>query len=103
MIELIFLIFMIVAFWRLYAKAGEHGWASIVPVYSFAVLFRMSGLSPWLVLTIFLPPVFSVILIISMAKLSYKFGKKAGFALGLIFLSFIFVPILAFGSSKYTG
>jgi hypothetical protein len=31
------------------------------------------------------------------------FGKGVGFAIGMIFLPFIFWPILAFGSSQYQG
>jgi len=30
-----------------------------------------------------------------------NFGKGVGFALGLIFLGFIFFPILAWGSAQY--
>ena len=32
-----------------------------------------------------------------------KFGKDEGFTIGIIFLPFIFFPILAFGSSKFSG
>jgi arginine exporter protein ArgO len=35
--------------------------------------------------------------------LSKSFGKDEGFTIGLIVLSFIFYPILAFGSAKYLG
>ncbi len=35
--------------------------------------------------------------------LSLSFGKQVGFTLGLIFLSFIFYPILAFSNAEYIG
>jgi hypothetical protein len=35
--------------------------------------------------------------------LSKSFGKDVGFTLGLIFLSFIFYPILGFGGARYLG
>ena len=35
--------------------------------------------------------------------LAKSFGKSEGFTAGLIFLSLIFFPILAFGDSKYQG
>ncbi len=36
-------------------------------------------------------------------KLADSFGRGTGFAFGLMFLSFIFMPILAFDNSRYTG
>jgi hypothetical protein len=35
--------------------------------------------------------------------LSKSFGKSEGFTVGLILLSFIFLPILAFGDAQYQG
>jgi hypothetical protein len=35
--------------------------------------------------------------------LAKSFGKSGGYAVGLIFLSFIFIPMLGFGSAKYVG
>lgn len=49
-----------------------------------------------------IPLVNFVILIIVLNELSKSFGKGSGFTVGLIFLSFIFIPILAFGSAQYT-
>jgi len=34
---------------------------------------------------------------------SKSFGHSEGFTIGLILLGFIFIPILAFGDSKYIG
>lgn len=41
--------------------------------------------------------------IFTMIKLAKVFGKKGGFACGLIFLSIVFLPILAFSSGGNTG
>jgi hypothetical protein len=38
-----------------------------------------------------------------MIALAQVFGKSGGFAVGLIFLSLIFMAILAFGDAKYLG
>ena len=51
----------------------------------------------------FIPLVNIVIGIIVTLKLAKVFGKDIGFGLGLLFLGFIFYPILAFDSSKYIG
>lgn len=36
-------------------------------------------------------------------ELANRFGKSAGFGIGLVFLGFIFFPILGFGEAKYLG
>jgi len=42
-INLAVMVLTIVASWIMYAKAGEHGWAAIVPFYSSYVKFRIAG------------------------------------------------------------
>ena len=42
-INLAVMVLTIVASWIMYAKAGEHGWAGIVPFYSSYVKFRIAG------------------------------------------------------------
>ena len=44
-----------------------------------------------------------VYLIIAYVRLAHAFGKSSGFAAGLIFLNIIFMAILAFDNSSYTG
>jgi uncharacterized membrane protein YhaH (DUF805 family) len=56
----------------------------------------------WLVLFI-IPFVNIVIWIIVAIDLAKSFAKSTGFAIGLIFLDFIFIPILGFGSAEYAG
>ena len=100
----VILILLIVANWKLFAKAGQPGWASIIPIYNLVILLQIVGRPTWWIAAIlFCPPVglvFSVIMIVDLAK---SFGKGGGFAAGLILLGFIFFPILAFGSSQYQG
>ena len=51
----------------------------------------------------FIPIVNFVIAILVCIAFAGKFGKGAGFGLGLVFLPFIFYPLLGFGDAKYTG
>ena len=97
------LVFYVFVMWKIFVKAGEPGWASIVPFYNTYVLFKISWGNGWLFLLALIPFVNFVILIITYVKLAQAFGKGGGFAAGLIFLSFIFLPILAFDSSDYVG
>ncbi len=109
-VSLIILVVSIIANWKIFTKAGEKGWKSIIPIYNSVVLFKIIGLSPWLLLiylAAFIPVIGSiaviVLSIVSVYYLSKSFGKGAGFTVGLIFLPQIFQLILAFGSAEYVG
>lgn len=93
----------IVALWKIFEKAGEPGWAAIIPFYNLYVLFKITWGSGWKFLLLLIPIANLVIAIITMVKLAKAFGKSGGFAVGLIFLSVIFYYILAFDSSTYIG
>ena len=102
-----FVVLMIVANWKIFTKAGQEGWKSIIPFYNLYTELKIVGMNPWLFLVAFIPFVggliFAIVNIIASVKLSKVFGHEIGFALGLIFLTPIFRLILAFGSSEYVG
>ncbi len=89
--------------WTIFTKAGKPGWASIIPIYNFIILLEIVGKPWWWLLLMIIPIVNIVLLIIMYNQLSLSFGKDAGFTVGLILLSFIFFPILAFGDALYIG
>lgn len=97
------LILMIAAFWKVFTKAGKPGWASIIPIYNLIVLLEIAGKPLWWIILLLIPIVNIVIAILVYISLAEKFGKGAGFGIGLIFLPFIFFPILAFGDAQYRG
>ena len=95
-------ILMIVSIWMIFAKAGEPGWAAIIPIYNFLVLLKVAKKPWWWILLIFFVPIANIVfLIMTYHGVSVSFGKGAGFTVGIIFLPFIFLPILAFGSAEY--
>jgi hypothetical protein len=93
----------IVAMWKIFEKAGEPGWAAIIPFYNLYVLFKITWGSGWKFLLLLIPIANIVFVIITMVKLAKAFGKSGGFAVGLIFLGVIFYCILAFDQSQYLG
>lgn len=100
--------FMIVSYWKLFQKAGQPGWAAIVPVYNFVVELKIANMSPWyafILLASFIPFVGSLVLVAFSVwmniRLGQAFSKGAGFIVGLCLLPIIFVPMLAFDSSIY--
>lgn len=96
-------ILMLVAQWKMYKKAGERGWAAIIPFYSNYVLVKLTWGNGWLFLFYLLPLGNIVFAIATNIKLARVFGKGGGYAAGLIFFPYIFVPLLAFGKAQYQG
>lgn len=94
-------ILVIAALWKVFTKAGKPGWAAIIPIYNFIVMLQIAGKPVWWILLFLIPVVNLVVLILMYVGLARNFGKGVGFALGLIFLGIIFLPILAWGDAKY--
>jgi len=95
------ILLIIIAFWKIYTKAGQPGWASIIPIYNIYIFGKIVGMKNWwLMIVPFIGLIFSIIAILDLTK---SFGKSSGFAAGMIFLPFIFFPILAFGDAFYIG
>jgi len=103
MFYLVIIVLMVASLWVIFGKAGEPGWAAIVPIYNVIVLCRIAGKPEWWVLLFLIPCVNIVVSIILYIALAEKFGAGGGFAVGLILLPFIFFPLLAFGNYQYEG
>ncbi len=97
------IVFMIASVWRVFTKAGQPGWACLIPIYQAIVLLKIVGKPAWWFLLMLIPGVGFVIAIIAMLELAKRFGKGAGFGVGLALLGPIFFPILGFGSARYQG
>lgn len=93
----------IVAMWRVFAKAGLPGCGAIIPFYNAYLLFKLAWGNGWLFLLMLIPIVNVIVGIVVLYKLAQSFGHGVGFTLGLIFLNFIFMLILGFGSDEYYG
>ena len=92
---------MIASLWKIFTKAGQPGWASIIPIYNVIVLLKIAGKPLWYIILLIIPLVNIVVGILVLIELAKNFGKGVGFAIGLILLPIIFYPILAFGDAKY--
>jgi hypothetical protein len=97
------IILLIAAMWKVFSKAGQPGWACIIPIYNIYVLCKIAGRPGWWVLLMLIPFVNFIILIIIDIDIAKAFGKGVGFGIGLVLLPFIFFPILGFGSAQYQG
>ena len=109
-----FIVFALIALWKLAVKAGRKGWELYIPIYSYYVLYKIAGMDIYWFIMQFIPLVFVLILgdsfivllityifsimlsFIFCIKLANKFNKGIGFGFGLFFLNPIFMAILAF-------
>ena len=126
-LRLIYYIFYMIANWKIFSKAGEPGWKSLIPFYNVYTEYKLMW-KPQLAWTyiglgvladIFLENtgtsalMFLGGLICTIAYLvidfkekqhvSKAFGYGFGFGVGLFLLQPIFSMILGFGSDQYQG
>ena len=94
---------LIVAMWKVFTKAGQPGWASLIPIFNIYIWCKIVGRPGWWVILMLIPFVNFIIAIILCIDLAKSFGKGVGFGIGILLLGIIFLPILAFGDAQYQG
>jgi hypothetical protein len=94
---------VIFSLWNIFVKAGRSGIWVFVPIYNIVVLLEISNTPLWHLILLFIPVLNLVALFALMYKLSRAFGYDLEFGIGLFFLPFVFMPILAFGGAEYVG
>ena len=102
-VGLLIALLLIVAMWKVFTKAGQPGWASIIPIYNLYIWCKIVGRPGWWILLMLIPFVNIIVGIILCIDMAKSFGKGAGFGIGLALLGVIFIPILGFGSAQYQG
>lgn len=105
LVSLVFIIVaivMLIGMWKIYTKANQPGWALFVPIYNLYALLQIVGRPTWWLL-LMLIPLLNLIVLVVYVDLAKSFGKSTLYGLGMIFLPFIFIPMLGFGSAQYQG
>jgi hypothetical protein len=94
----------IIGLWKVFTKAGQPGWASIIPFYNAYILIQIAGRpGGWLLMLLipFVNLVFGLLLAIDIAK---AFGQSAAFGVILLFLlGGVGYLVLGFGNYSYVG
>ncbi|GAB4515786.1 MAG: DUF5684 domain-containing protein [Haliangiales bacterium] len=103
LISLAIIVLMVASMWKVFAKAGKPGWAAIVPIYNLVVILEIAGKPIWWIVLFLIPLVNIVVAFLVYIAFAERFGKSAGFGIGLALLGFIFFPILGFGDAQYQG
>ncbi|MDX8055149.1 DUF5684 domain-containing protein [Lentzea sp. BCCO 10_0798] len=103
-IYLAFAVFAIVVMWKVFAKAGQPGWAAIIPIYNIYVWLKVAGRPGWWLILFLIPIVNIVMALIVSIDIAKSFAKDAVFGVvGLWLFSIIGYAILAFGGAQYRG
>lgn len=95
------IVFILVAGWKVYVKAGQYGWVSLIPFVNVFGLLKIIHRPWWWFLLLIIPLVNLVVLILMMNQLSKAFGRGLGTTLLLIFLTPIGYLVLGFGDAEY--
>jgi len=98
-IMLAVVVLIVASMWKIFEKAGQPGWAAIVPIYNLYILTKIIGKPGWWVVLMIIPYLNIIFMIWAYNLLSKSFGKDTGFTVGLVLLGIVFFPILAFDKS----
>ena len=98
---LIGFIAMGVAFWKIFAKAGQPGWAAIIPIYNIFVLLKIVRKPWWWFFLFFVPGIYLIPMILIPLELGKAFGKSTSFTVLWLLLIPIGMYVIAFDESKY--
>jgi hypothetical protein len=91
------------ALYGVFKKAGEPAWQAFIPIWNTIVVLKIAGKPVWWIVLFLIPIVNIVFLVLTYHALSTSFGHGAGFTVGLVFLSVIFLYILGYDSKPYLG
>lgn len=126
-ISLIWFVITIIGYWKLFEKAGQPGWKSIIPIYNEYCIYKigwnggiywlnllLNALSGfflyqmgveqviiWVLLSLLVSVLALILRVVFCIKLAQAYNKSGAFAIGLILFYPIFMLILAFGDGEY--
>jgi hypothetical protein len=101
LVYLVIVVLILAGLWKMFVKAGQPGWGILIPIYNVYLMIKIAGRPGWWLLLFLIPLVNLIVSIIITADIARNFGKGIGFVLGMLFLGFIFYPILGFGDAQY--
>jgi len=101
LISLALAVVAVAAQWKVFVKAGRPGWACLIPIYNIYVMCKIAGKPGWWILLMVVPIVQIVVAVLVSVGIAQRFGRGTGFAVGMVFLPFIFWCILGFGDATY--
>jgi len=95
------LVLVMAGMWKLFEKAGKPGWAALVPIYNIVVMLEIARMPLWWLAVFFVPFANLAAVVMLSLNLAKAFGKDTAYAIGILLLSPIFLPLLGFGDARY--
>jgi uncharacterized membrane protein YhaH (DUF805 family) len=97
------LVLVIAGMWKTFAKAGQPGWAAIIPIFNLYIILKIAGRPGWWLLLLLIPIVNLIVAIIMYHDLAKSFGHGILMTLGLVFLTPVAFCLIGFGGAQYQG
>lgn len=91
----------IAGMWKTFSKAGQPGWAALIPILNIIVLIKLVKRPIWWIILMIIPCVNIVVGIILLWDLVKAFGKGAGMFILFLLLGPIGWLVLGFGKAEY--
>ncbi|NLD20282.1 MAG: hypothetical protein GX663_08590 [Clostridiales bacterium] len=89
-LSLTIVVLSVIAYWRLFTKAGEAGWKAIIPVYNSYMLFKLAWKVKWFVISL----IGSVVCVILMSVSFVFIFMDPGTGLVLFIISLLLLIFL---------
>jgi hypothetical protein len=102
-VQLIVVIVMVVSVWILFERAGRPGWAALIPFYNTIVFLDIIDKPWWHLFFLMIPFVNIYFGIVYTIEFVQRYGGSVGFAIGVLLLGIVFLPLMAFGDYPYQG
>ncbi|HUF25912.1 MAG TPA: DUF5684 domain-containing protein [Gemmatimonadaceae bacterium] len=93
-------VFMVASMWIVFDKAGQPGWAVLIPIYQQIVHARVANKSVWWGIALIIPVINLIAYFVISFGVAERFGKSTAFGIGLALLPIVFYPMLAFGDAQ---
>lgn len=125
-ISLLISVLLLASLWRIFQKANKPGWYALIPIFNGVVWFDVVQFPRWWLLfpvfsslttilwvfgpeaALFTQVLYSAAVVLSAVLyaahsvfLARAFGQGIPFAVGIVVLPFVFLPVLAFSAMKY--
>ena len=77
-LPLVITVAMVMGVWKAFAKAGQPGWASIIPIYNIVCMLNMARKPVWWLVLLLIPIVGIVVLIMVNKEIAKGIGRGVG-------------------------
>lgn len=95
------ILLLAVSLWKIFEKAGQNGWAALIPFYNIFIFLRIIQKPWWWFILFFIPYLGFIWILWGWIRMAKRFGKSSLYGVAIVCLSVVFIPLLAFGKQEY--